>query len=131
MATHEVYFILHDEYDPLTYNFTPADVIFCKESDSPKRCDSCRSLCYLRWRLVAAARATTIMVTATSDDTTVNGNCTLREAIIAANEDRAVDACTAGSGVDTLSLPAGTCTLSMAGTSRTRRRRAAWTSLKI
>ena len=34
MATHEVYFILHDEYDPLTYNFAPADVIFCKEGDS-------------------------------------------------------------------------------------------------
>lgn len=67
--------------------------------------------------VAAPARATTIMVTATSDDTTVNGNCTLREAIIAANEDRAVDACTAGSGVDTLSLPAGTYTLSMAGTS--------------
>src|SRR3990172_8296582 len=47
------------------------------------------------------ARAAAITVTVTSDDNTVNGNCTLREAIIAANEDRVVDACPAGNGADT------------------------------
>jgi CSLREA domain-containing protein len=63
-----------------------------------------------------AARAASIGVTTTADDTLVNGNCTLREAIIAANTDTAVDACPAGSGADTISLPAGTYTLAIAGT---------------
>jgi len=49
----------------------------------------------------------------TADDTLVNGNCTLREAIIAANTDTAVDACPAGSGADEIQLPAN-------------RRRATW-----
>src|SRR5512135_2911791 len=61
------------------------------------------------------ARAT-ITVTVTTDDNTVNGNCTLREAIIAANTDKAQDACPAGHGADTVILPAGTYTLSIAGT---------------
>jgi CSLREA domain-containing protein len=38
------------------------------------------------------ARAVTITVYTTADDTTVNGNCTLREAITAANTNAAVDA---------------------------------------
>jgi CSLREA domain-containing protein len=66
--------------------------------------------------LVPTARAASIGVTTTADDTAVDGNCTLREAIIAANSDTAVDACQAGSGADTISLPAGTYTLSIAGT---------------
>ena len=49
-------------------------------------------------------RAATISVNTTTDDNTVNGNCTLREAIIAANTDAAVDACPAGSGADTITL---------------------------
>ncbi|MBI2346090.1 MAG: DUF4215 domain-containing protein [Deltaproteobacteria bacterium] len=37
-----------------------------------------------------------------------NGNCTLGEAITAANTDEIVDACTAGSGADTIRLGTGT-----------------------
>ena len=66
-------------------------------------------------RLPAAFAATTITVTSTADDLTVNGNCTLREAVKAANTELAVDACPAGSGADTISLPAGTFTLALAG----------------
>ena len=40
-----------------------------------------------------------------------NGNCTLGEAISAANTDTAVDACAAGNGRDIIQLPAGTYTL--------------------
>ncbi len=41
-----------------------------------------------------------------------NGNCTLGEAIQAANTDTAVDGCAAGVGDDLITLPAGTYTLS-------------------
>jgi CSLREA domain-containing protein len=57
----------------------------------------------------------TIDVTTTNDDLTNNGNCSLREAIRAANTDTAVDACLAGDSVDTILLPAGIYTLSIAG----------------
>ena len=63
----------------------------------------------------AAAAAAVITVTTTADDLLSNGNCSLREAIQAANTDKAVDACQAGSGTDSISLPAGTYTLSLAG----------------
>lgn len=55
------------------------------------------------------ARAATITVTTTVDENTADGDCSLREAVIAANKNRAVDACTAGnsSGVDTILVPAG------------------------
>ena len=60
--------------------------------------------------------ATTITVTTTDDDTIVNGNCTLREAIIAANTDTAVDNCPAGmSGADTINLAAGVYTIGTTG----------------
>lgn len=62
-----------------------------------------------------AARAAVIMPTVFTDDLTVNGNCTLREAVRAANLDTAVDACTAGSGADVIQLAAGTYTLSLVG----------------
>ena len=39
------------------------------------------------------ASAATIIPTVLSDDVTVNGNCTLREAIRAANMNAAVDMC--------------------------------------
>ncbi len=59
------------------------------------------------------APAATITVDTTVDDTATNGNCTLREAITAANTNAAVDACTAGtSGMDTITVPAGTYSLS-------------------
>lgn len=61
-------------------------------------------------------RAATITVSVTSDDNTVNGNCTLREAIRAANSNAFVDACPKGNGADTIILPAGTYVLALAGT---------------
>jgi CSLREA domain-containing protein len=63
----------------------------------------------------AAALATTIAVTTTNDEIVTNGNCSLREAIRAANIDAKVDACPAGSGIDGITLPAGTYALSLAG----------------
>jgi uncharacterized repeat protein (TIGR01451 family)/CSLREA domain-containing protein len=62
------------------------------------------------------AYAATINVTTTNDELNNDGDCSLREAIEAANTNAAVDACTAGSvGMDTINLPAGTYTLSIAG----------------
>ena len=50
-------------------------------------------------------RATTITVNTTADDYDTNGNCTLREAINAANTNAVVDNCTAGEfGNDTIDL---------------------------
>jgi hypothetical protein len=43
-----------------------------------------------------AARAATIIPTVTTDDRTVNGNCTLREAVLAASGNAADDQCPAG-----------------------------------
>jgi CSLREA domain-containing protein len=63
----------------------------------------------------AAALATTIAVTTTNDEIVTNGNCSLREAIRAANTDTKVDACPAGSGIDGITLPAGTYALSLSG----------------
>ena len=57
----------------------------------------------------------TITVDTTNDELNADGDCSLREAIQAANTDAAVDACTAGSGADTIVLPASTYTLSIAG----------------
>ena len=59
------------------------------------------------------AYAATITVTTFADNLTNNGDCSLREAIQAANTDTAIDACPAGSGADTLQLSAGTYGLSM------------------
>lgn len=61
------------------------------------------------------ARAATITVTTTTDEYNTDGDCSLREAIRAANTNSAVDACPAGSGADTLLLPAGHYALSIAG----------------
>jgi CSLREA domain-containing protein len=65
--------------------------------------------------LPVPAAATTIVVTTTTDDVTVNGNCTLREAVLAANGDATVDACPAGSASDSVILRAGTYRLSLLG----------------
>ncbi len=62
-----------------------------------------------------SVRAAVITVNSTADDLTVNGNCTLREAIQSANTDSAVDACAAGSGDDVIDLPAGTYTITIVG----------------
>ena len=66
------------------------------------------------------AYAVTITVNSTGDVIADDGVCTLREAITAANTDTASGAmggeCIAGSGTDTIDVPAGTYTLALAGT---------------
>ena len=61
--------------------------------------------------------ATTIAVTTTTDELNTNGNCSLREAVRAANTNVAVDACPAGENnqTDTITVPAGTYTLTVVG----------------
>lgn len=61
------------------------------------------------------AQAATLSVNTTADELNSGGDCSLREAIQAANTDVAVDACLAGGGADTIDLPAGTYTLGIAG----------------
>jgi CSLREA domain-containing protein len=61
------------------------------------------------------AQSATIHVTTTADELATNGNCSLREAIRAANLDLAVDACEAGGVADSILLPEGTYPLSLAG----------------
>ena len=56
-----------------------------------------------------------ITVTTTNDELNTDGDCSLREAVQAANTDQAVDACAAGSGADSILLPAGIYTLTLAG----------------
>jgi len=67
--------------------------------------------------LVPGALAATITVSTMLDDSGMgpNGTCSLREAVIAANTDRAVDACLAGSGADEIVLGAGTYKLAIPG----------------
>jgi CSLREA domain-containing protein len=69
--------------------------------------------------LAPAAHAATITVNTTDDELSVptDGDCSLREAITAANTNAAVDGCTSGAaGEDTVVVPAGTFTLAVAGT---------------
>jgi len=67
------------------------------------------------------AQAATINVTTTADVIADNGQCSLREAVIAANTDTASGAtlgeCVAGAGADTIVVPAGTYTLALAAAS--------------
>ena len=66
----------------------------------------------------APVEAATIIVNTTSDVTGDDGVCSLREAIVAANADTSSGAlggeCAAGSGSDTITVPAGTYTLTSA-----------------
>ena len=62
-----------------------------------------------------ALAAGPIGITTTTDSLAVDGACSLREAIRAANLDQAVDTCPAGRGADRIRLPAGTYTLAIAG----------------
>ncbi len=69
---------------------------------------------------VAAPRplhAATIAVTTTTDELNTDGDCSLREAVRAANTNLAVDDCDAGqnAATDTITVPAGTYTLTVAG----------------
>lgn len=61
------------------------------------------------------AHAAFIVVSTTADELNTDGDCSLREAIHAANTDAIVDACSPGNGDDTIDLPAGIYTLSIAG----------------
>ncbi len=66
----------------------------------------------------SSSGAATITVDATADDADLppNGNCTLREAILAANQNSAVDGCVAGDPAPTVDLvvvPPGTYVLSI------------------
>jgi CSLREA domain-containing protein len=63
----------------------------------------------------AHAVASIIAVTTHTDDRTLNGNCTLREAIIAVNTNQAVDKCPAGNEVDIIVLESGTYSLTLTG----------------
>ncbi|MFZ5809604.1 MAG: choice-of-anchor Q domain-containing protein [Chloroflexota bacterium] len=66
-----------------------------------------------------AGRTASIQVNTTDDELNDDGDCSLREAIRAANQDQVVSACTAGSGADTILIPAGTYNLSRMGTDDT------------
>jgi hypothetical protein len=64
--------------------------------------------------LASSTKANTITVTGLGDTLANDGVCTIREAVINANNDAAtwID-CDAGSGADTINLPAGTITISI------------------
>ncbi len=64
---------------------------------------------------VQPAQAASLIVNTSDDELNTDGDCSLREAIRAANSDTAVDACTAGSGADTITLPAGIFNLTLVG----------------
>jgi CSLREA domain-containing protein len=63
----------------------------------------------------ASPEGAMIRVNTTNDELNTNGNCSLREAIRAANLNTAVDQCPAGNGADEIKLPAGSYVLSIAG----------------
>ena len=67
--------------------------------------------------LPATAAAATITVTTTADVVADDGECSLREAVIAANTDAAVDTCAAGTttDLDNILVPAGHYALAIAG----------------
>lgn len=65
--------------------------------------------------LTQRAYAADIAVDLAADAVTLDGNCTLREAINAANSDTTVDNCPAGDGIDTILLPADTYLLTLLG----------------
>src|ERR671920_1485404 len=69
--------------------------------------------CALVATQAASAAAATITVTSLADDVVSDGSCTLREALLAANSDTAVDACAAGAGADVIVLGTGTYTLAI------------------
>jgi len=69
--------------------------------------------------VLASGDGTTINVNTTADVISNDGHCSLREAIIAANTDTqsgaAYGECSAGSGADTINVPAGTYSLTLSG----------------
>ena len=66
--------------------------------------------------LALGIEAAVINVNTTNDELNGDGDCSLREAIEAANRDVAISGCTAGSGVnDIINVPAGIYTLTLPG----------------
>lgn len=63
-----------------------------------------------------------ITVTTTDDEVNTDGDCSLREAIRAANTNQAVDNCPAGGDNDQISVPAGTYTFTRSGSDNTASR---------
>lgn len=72
-------------------------------------------ICFSFGPSMRADAGTTINVNTTADELNTDGDCSLREAIEAANTDTAVSGCPAGSGVDEIILPPGTYVLTIAG----------------
>ena len=70
----------------------------------------------LDWLESSQGSAASIVVTTTDDEVNSDGDCSLREAIIAANTDTAVSGCAAGSGADVISIPFGIYNLTLTGT---------------
>ena len=68
------------------------------------------------WLESSRGSAASIVVNTTDDEVNSDGDCSLREAIIAANTDTAVSGCAAGSGADVISIPFGIYNLTLAGT---------------
>lgn len=64
------------------------------------------------WK-ASAATETVIQVSTTDDEINEDGDCSLREAIRAANMDTAVDTCLAGSGTDAIVVPPGIYSLTI------------------
>ena len=65
--------------------------------------------------LASSADAAGITVTTTADEFGTGAGCSLREAVQAANTNAAFGGCPAGSGADTISVPAGTYVLTLTG----------------
>ncbi|HQW76551.1 MAG TPA: CSLREA domain-containing protein [Dokdonella sp.] len=65
--------------------------------------------------LTGSASAATLAVTTTNDTVAADGQCSLREAITAANLDTAFNGCAAGSGADIVVLAAGEYRIDRAG----------------
>jgi CSLREA domain-containing protein len=65
--------------------------------------------------VTACVPPTRIVVTTTTDELNNDGDCSLREAVRAANLNAAVDRCTAGTASDVIELAAGTYSLTIAG----------------
>lgn len=68
-----------------------------------------------RTRLVDTVTAGFIQVNTTDDEINNDGDCSLREAVLAANGDAPVDGCPAGQGADTILIPPGIYTLTLSG----------------
>ncbi len=62
----------------------------------------------LLFLLATRVDATSYTITTFADDAVNNGNCTLREALRAADTNLAVDTCPSGGTADTINLPTGT-----------------------